>query len=120
MPEENVPIDIAAAVKYLDTNWFEGGSKPWWCGGISLEKYLQTRAMFAYVPFEVKTSAKALRQFKKDVKAYLVPGAKRGKRKSPGRNCTGAYQINLCTRSCRGSCLSYEDSSSSHKTSGCA
>ena len=78
MPEENVPIDIAAAVKYLDTNWFEGGGKPWWCGGISLEKYLQTRAMFAYVPFEVKTSAKALRQFKKDVKAYLVPGAKRG------------------------------------------
>ena len=77
MPESSSPINIEKAVKYLDDSWFAADGRPWWCGGISLEKYLQTRAMYPGVPFEAG-SGKALKQFKKDVKAYLIPAGKRG------------------------------------------
>ena len=78
MPEADCSaIDTEAAVKYLDSVYFENPDRPSWCGGISLDLYLQTRALYAGVPFEMKNS-KALRQFKKDVKAYLVPTGKRG------------------------------------------
>ncbi len=77
MPESSSPINVEKAVKYLDDSWFTSGSRPWWCGGISLEKYLQTRAMFPEVPFEAG-SGKALKQFKKEVKDYLTPSGKRG------------------------------------------
>ena len=77
MTEETSSIDIAAAVKYLDASYFENNARPSWCGGISLEQYLHTRALYPYVPFEV-AGGKAFRQFKKEVKAYLVPTGKRG------------------------------------------
>ena len=70
-------LNIEAAVKYLDKDYFQVEGRPWWMGGISLAKYLQTRAMYPSVPFEAP-SGKVYKQFKKDVKAYLVPGAKRG------------------------------------------
>ena len=70
-------IDVAAAVKYLDAEYFSSEGKPWWCGSISLPFYLQTRALFPQVPFEAP-SGKVYRQFKKDVKAYLVPAKARG------------------------------------------
>ncbi len=78
MPEADVsPIDLEAAVKYLDNSWFEKSGRPIWCGGITLAQYLLTRAMYPWIPFE-RTSSKELRQFRKDVKAYLVPTGKRG------------------------------------------
>ena len=79
MPEEGEsPVNVEAAVRYLDASRFDNTERPWWSGGISLEKYLQTRAMYASVPFEPKASAKDLKQFRKDVKAYLTPAKKRG------------------------------------------
>ncbi len=75
--EESCSIDISAAVKYLDTSYFEKNGRPSWCGGLSLEQYLHTRALYPYVPFE-SPGGKEFRQFKKDVKAYLVPTGKRG------------------------------------------
>ena len=77
MSEETCSIDISAAVKYLDASYFEKNGLPSWCGGLSLEQYLHTRALYPYVPFE-SPGGKAFRQFKKDVKAYLVPTGKRG------------------------------------------
>ena len=77
LQDDALPINIEAAVKYLDNSYFSGSDRPWWFGGIGLEKYLHTRAMYPDVPFAVK-GGKALRQFKKEAKAYLVPGAKRG------------------------------------------
>ena len=78
MPGEDTgAIDVAKAVKYLDESYFGRTDRPWWYGGISLELYLHTRAMYPSVPFEIKNS-KELRAFKKEAKAYLVPSGKRG------------------------------------------
>jgi len=78
MPDGLQPaIDIEAAVKFLDSSYFGRSGLPWWCGGISLAQYLQTRALYPSVPFKLD-NAKALRRFKKEVKAYLVPTGKRG------------------------------------------
>ena len=78
MPEaEGCGINVDAAVLYLDNSYFERAKLPWWCGGISLAKYLQTRAMFASVPFSSR-SGKAWREFKKEVKNYLTPSKARG------------------------------------------
>ena len=70
-------LDVEAAVAYLDDAWFSRADRPWWCGGISLEVYLQTRAMYPSVPFKAP-AGKQLREFKKQVKTYLVPGSSRG------------------------------------------
>lgn len=70
-------IDAEAAVRYLDDSWFSRSGRPWWCGGISLEQYLHTRALYPSVPFKAP-AGKQLREFKKQVKNYLVPGARRG------------------------------------------
>lgn len=78
MPEADASsINVEAAVKYLDNSYFSRTGQPWWCGCISMEKYLQTRALYPLVPFE-KPAAKVFRQFKKDVKAYLTPSGARG------------------------------------------
>ena len=70
---------IPAAVKYLDQVFFGDRKRPYWCGGLSLEQYLHVRARFPEVAFSTyKASAKAVREFKKDTKEYLVPGARRG------------------------------------------
>ena len=78
MPEQDLSaIDVTAAVKYLDEDFFNKSDRPWWFGGISLALYLQTRALYPQVPFKAP-GGKAFRQFKKDVKAYLVPRDERG------------------------------------------
>ena len=78
MPGEDTgSIDIEKAVKYLDDSYFGQSDRPWWCGGISMELYLHTRAMYPSVPFEIQNS-KEFRAFKKEAKAYLVPSGKRG------------------------------------------
>ena len=78
MPEQDTgAIDAEAAVKYLDDIYFERADMPYWWGGISLGLYLQTRALYPQVPFNVP-SGKALREFKKEVKDYLTPRKKRG------------------------------------------
>ena len=69
---------IPAAVKYLDATYFGDAARPLWCGGISLDQYLHTRSLFPEVAFAPKADAKAMREFKKAAKAYLVPGSKRG------------------------------------------
>ena len=78
MPGEDTgSIDVEAAVKYLDKAYFGDTGRPWWCGRISLEYYLQTRALYPSVPFDAP-SGKVYRNFKKQVKAYLVPSDARG------------------------------------------
>ncbi len=69
---------IPAAVKYLDTTYFDDAVRPYWCGGLSLDQYLHTRSLFPEVAFAPKAGAKVMREFKKAAKAYLVPGSKRG------------------------------------------
>ncbi len=69
---------IPAAVKYLDATYFGDAARPLWCGGISLDQYLHTRALFPEVAFAPKADAKVMREFKKAAKTYLVPGSKRG------------------------------------------
>ena len=80
---EHCPPELAAlaasAAHYLDSEFFGDGKRPYWCGGLSLEQYLHVRALFPEVNFKPKSaSIKQLREFKKDTKAYLVPGRKRG------------------------------------------
>ncbi|MBR5042317.1 MAG: hypothetical protein IKX67_03690 [Bacteroidales bacterium] len=78
MPDADLSaIDTEAAVNYLDDEYFGTKDRPWWCGGISLSVYLQTRALYPQVPFKSR-SGKLFREFKKDVKGYLVPRSERG------------------------------------------
>ncbi|MBO4454890.1 MAG: hypothetical protein J5759_00400 [Bacteroidales bacterium] len=78
MPEADIEgIDVAAAVKYLDSDFFCTTGRPWWMGTISLPTYLHTRALFPEVPFEAP-AGKVYRQFKKEVKEYLIPARERG------------------------------------------
>ncbi|MBR4822383.1 MAG: hypothetical protein IKZ71_04470 [Bacteroidales bacterium] len=59
-------VDEAAAVQYIDKEFFKKG--------FSLNCYLNIRSMFPEVPFTEKTSS----DFRKDVRAYLVPKKERG------------------------------------------
>lgn len=71
--------DMTAAVHYLDVSQF-GNLFPSWCGGISDEQYMDIRAMWASVPFDLKDiEEKAvrrfrLRDFRQFARAYLTPG----------------------------------------------
>ncbi|MCR5841529.1 MAG: hypothetical protein K6G86_05575 [Bacteroidales bacterium] len=70
---------IPAAVKYLDKDFFGDRKRPFWCGGLSLAQYLHLRARFPEVAFSTYNAGlKNVREFKKETKEYLVPGAKRG------------------------------------------
>ncbi len=66
------------AVKFLDKGYFDDHARPFWCGGLTFDEYLHTRALFPEVDFNPHVIGKRLRAFKKAVKEYLVPGAKRG------------------------------------------
>ena len=78
MPESDTSaINVEAAVKYLDDSYFRRSGQPWWCGCLSLYTYLQTRVLYPSVPF-TSPGGKLMREFKKDVKAYLVPSSARG------------------------------------------
>ncbi|MBQ9660912.1 MAG: hypothetical protein IJV37_06590 [Bacteroidales bacterium] len=76
------PQELAAtlpdAVKFLDGEYFGDGKRPFWCGGLSLAQYLHVRALFPEVSFAPKAGLKAMREFKKEVRDYLVPGKVRG------------------------------------------
>lgn len=66
------------AVKYLDTEHFEG-DKPLWWGGLSDAQYMYIRALYAEVPFTApKTATKRFDDFKKVAKEYLTPDKARG------------------------------------------
>ena len=76
----SIPVStVQDAVKYLDKTYFGDGSRPYWCGGLSREQYISTRAMFPEVPFSDKgVDAKVIKQFRKDMKEYLTPAKERG------------------------------------------
>ncbi len=69
---------IPAAVQFLDRSFLGDRARPIWCGGISLGQYLHVRALYPDVDFAPKTTGKRLREFRKETKAYLVPGKVRG------------------------------------------
>ena len=70
---------IPAAVKFLDSCYFGDRKRPIWVGGISFDQYLHVRAMYPEVGFAPKgVGLREMRDFKKAVKSYLVPGKKRG------------------------------------------
>ena len=72
-------VDTAAAVRFLDNNFFADPNRPGWCGRVSMEQYLYVRSLYASVSFEpVKPDPKFRKEFKKDAKAYLVPAKERG------------------------------------------
>ena len=71
--------DMTETVRYLDYtqfgNWF-----PRWCGGISDDEYMDVRAMWASVSFDLKgveekvVRRNRLREFRRYARAYLTPG----------------------------------------------
>ena len=69
---------IPAAVQFLDRSFLGDRARPVWCGGLSLEQYLHVRALYPEVDFAPKATGKRLREFRKEAKAYLVPGKVRG------------------------------------------
>ena len=77
-PQEFAAV-LPAAVKYLDQSFLGDRKRPFWCGGLSLEQYLHVRALYPQVDFAPKGAGlKTMREFRKETKEYLVPGAKRG------------------------------------------
>ena len=76
-PEE-LSNTVYNAAKFLDKSYFGEKGRPVWCGGLSFDEYLHTRALFPEVNFNPHTGWKEMREFKKTVKGYLVPGSKRG------------------------------------------
>ncbi len=67
---------VSDAVKYLDNSYFADKKLPFWRGGLSLEQYAATRAMFADVAFSVDSKKTA--SFRKDIKEFLTPSKERG------------------------------------------
>ncbi len=70
---------IPAAVKFLDGSYFGDRKRPIWVGGISFDQYLHVRAMYPEVGFAPKGAGlKEMHEFRKAVRAYLVPRKERG------------------------------------------
>ena len=71
--------DMTQTVHYLDYSQF-GNWWPFWCGGLTDEQYMDIRAMWASVPFDLKgVEEKAvrryrLRDFRSFARRYLTPG----------------------------------------------
>ena len=71
--------DMTAAVHYLDYSQF-GNWAPMWSGGLSDEVYMDVRAMWASVPFDLDgVEKKAIRRFRfsdfrRFARRYLTPG----------------------------------------------
>ena len=76
--------DMRASVKYLDKKQFDR-SIPYWCGGLSLAKYLHVRSLYPDVPWTVDALGsrsifdKQMKTFKKELNEYLVPSEKDGR-----------------------------------------
>ena len=70
---------VENVVRYLDLAQLGGSKLPYWCGGISNDKYMYVRAMYAGVPFNTKgMDSERLKEFRKYAKEYLVPAESRG------------------------------------------
>ena len=71
--------DMTKAVQYLDYSQF-GNWFPMWCGGLSDDQYMDIRAMWASVPFDLSSvEQKAVRhfrlkEFRRFARRYLTPG----------------------------------------------
>ena len=71
--------DMTKAVQYLDYSQF-GNWFPMWCGGLSDDEYMDIRAMWASVPFDLTgVEQKAVRrfrlkEFRRFARRYLTPG----------------------------------------------
>ncbi len=66
------------AVKYLDESYFGDPERPYWYGRLSPGQYLNVRSMFSGVDFDEDAARKAAgkkkyKEFRKAVKAYLIP-----------------------------------------------
>lgn len=81
-------IDADSSVKWLDSNQFlHGGVSPRWCGRLSMEEYAYVRSMYSSVPFDVSAKtpneksdySRNFKDFRKEVKDYLLPSAKDGR-----------------------------------------
>lgn len=81
-------IDADSSVKWLDSNQFlHGGVSPRWCGRLSMEEYAYVRSMYSSVPFDVSAQtrneksdySRNFKDFRKEVKDYLLPSAKDGR-----------------------------------------
>lgn len=81
-------IDADSSVKWLDINQFlHGGVSPRWCGRLSMEEYAYVRSMYSSVPFDVSAQtrneksdySRNFKDFRKEVKDYLLPSAKDGR-----------------------------------------
>ena len=78
---------VVSAVRYMDSVYFSDPDRPLWYGCVSLWQYLNVRSMYVGVPFDEAAAQKAVgakeyNEFKKTVRAYLVP--KKGERWSDG------------------------------------
>ena len=70
---------LPSAVIYLDKQIFSSGSRPLWCGGLSLEQYLHVRALYPEISVQTEgMGRKDLKTFKKAVRYYLSPEEKAG------------------------------------------
>ena len=71
--------DMTETVRYLDNSQF-GNWWPMWCGGLSDEQYMDIRAMWSEVPFDLtgveeKTVRRfRLKDFRRFARQYLTPG----------------------------------------------
>lgn len=81
-------IECDSSVKWLDSNQFlHGGVSPRWCGRLSMEEYTYVRSMYSSVPFDVSAQtrneksdySRNFKDFRKEVKDYLLPSAKDGR-----------------------------------------
>ena len=79
MAETATAASYYDAARYLDRAFLQRFTeKYWWCG-VSLEQYLYVRSLYPGVPYISEGfPEKALKQFKKDAKAFLTPGSDRG------------------------------------------
>ena len=78
---------VVSAIRYLDSVYFNDHDRPLWYGCVSLWQYLNVRSMYVGVPFDEAAARKTVgtkeySEFKKAVRAYLVP--KKGERWSDG------------------------------------
>ena len=81
-------IDLEASVKWLDNNQFlRSGVIPRWCDWLSMAQYAFVRSMYPEVAFDVTPQTKSdkseysknFKEFRKEVKDYLLPSAKDGR-----------------------------------------
>lgn len=84
---DEVDAAMIAAVKYLDSVYFNDPDRPAWYGSISLLQYMQVRCLYVAVPFDKAAAVRAAggkeyKEFKKMVKAALTP--KMGERWTDG------------------------------------